>query len=57
MESELDKLKAYGNILETYAKNASDIYEKGTQRKEDLPLAINALKDDFYKLFPKAKEK
>ena len=56
MEGELDKLKAYGKTLEAYSKNASEIYEKGTQRNEDLPLSINALKDEFYKLFPKAKE-
>jgi hypothetical protein len=56
MESQLDKLKKYGKTLDAYTKSASRAYESGNQRLEDLPLAIKSLQEDFYRLFPEAKE-
>jgi hypothetical protein len=56
MENQLDKLKRYGKTLDAYSEDASKVYQSGNQRLEDLPLAIKSLQEDFYRLFPEAKE-
>jgi hypothetical protein len=56
MESELDKLKKYRNLLESYTESAHNSYNAGTIRLEDTGLALEALKDDFDRLFPEAKK-
>ena len=56
MKSQSEKLKEFGNILEAYVKDAHRTYETGNQRKEDLPLVLERLKEEFYKFFPKVKK-
>lgn len=56
MESQLDNLIKYASILESYTENAHRCYDAKTQRPEDLPLALERLKEEFYKLFPEAKK-